>query len=108
MQVYHFCNNNYCALGLYVFGELLESDCIKELVNTEYAAHHKLLELFTYGTYSDYKSEYTLLYRSDLLTTLCLDNTELYPQLSMAQLIKLKHLTLITIAAKSRVCCSSC
>ena len=44
--------------GLYVFGELLESECLQNLSETEYAPHLKLLEIYTYGTYTDYKSEY--------------------------------------------------
>ena len=41
--------------GLYVFGELLELESIQALKGTEYAPVLRLLEVFTYGTYADYK-----------------------------------------------------
>lgn len=44
------------APGVYVFGELLETECVKELSTGPDANYVKLLELFAYGTYSDYKS----------------------------------------------------
>ena len=46
------------APGVYVFGELLETECIKQLAegSESDASYVKLLELFAYGTYSDYKS----------------------------------------------------
>lgn len=45
------------APGIYVFGELLEVECVKELSSTgqEGANYVKLLELFAYGTYGEYK-----------------------------------------------------
>jgi COP9 signalosome complex subunit 7 len=43
------------APGVYVFGELLETECVKDLVSGENASYVKLLELFAYGTYNDYK-----------------------------------------------------
>ena len=43
------------APGVYVFGELLETECVKELSSGENANYVKLLELFAYGTYKDYK-----------------------------------------------------
>ena len=42
------------APGVYVFGELLETDCVKELVSTPSANYVRLLEVFAYGTYTDY------------------------------------------------------
>ena len=39
-----------------MFGELLEMPNIKALVGTEHEPLVKLLEIFTYGTYADYKS----------------------------------------------------
>ena len=42
------------APGVYVFGELLETDCIKELVSTPSANYVRLLEVFAYGTFADY------------------------------------------------------
>ena len=43
------------APGVYVFGELLETDTVSELANGTNAGYLKLLEIFAYGTYSDYK-----------------------------------------------------
>ena len=45
------------APGVYVFGELLETDCVKELSLGTNANYVQLLELFAYGTYKDYKRE---------------------------------------------------
>lgn len=44
------------APGVYVFSELLESECVKELATGPDAKYIQLLELFAYGTYGDYKS----------------------------------------------------
>lgn len=99
----------YCT-GVYVFGELLECENIQALEETEYSSSLQLLKLFTYGTYSDYKRE---LYRLSLLYhviniinysfVLIIENTHALPQLSPTQLTKLKHLTVIALAAKNRV-----
>ena len=45
------------APGVYVFGELLETECVKDLasIGEEGARYVQLLELFAYGTYADYK-----------------------------------------------------
>ena len=44
------------APGVYVFGELLKTDCLKQLSEGTDAGYFKLLEIFAFGTYSDYKS----------------------------------------------------
>lgn len=44
------------ASGVYVFGELLETECVRELSEGPDASYARLLELFAYGTYGDYKS----------------------------------------------------
>ena len=61
------------APGVYVFGELLASDCVREIApDSEGVKYVQLLELFAYGTYSDYKCEllivtfYTLVFMSNL------------------------------------------
>ena len=43
------------APGVYVFGELLEADSVRELAGGANANYLQLLEIFAYGTYSDYK-----------------------------------------------------
>lgn len=72
------------APGVYVFGELLDSPNIQELANT-----HKVflntLNLFAYGTFKDY-----------------LANVQNFIELSPAQKKKLQHLTIVTLATKSK------
>ena len=43
--------------GVYVFGELLECECVEQISSGPYASSVRLLEIFAYGTYGDYKSE---------------------------------------------------
>ena len=45
------------APGVYVFGELLQTECVKDLAAGPDAGYVKLLELFAYGSFSDYKSK---------------------------------------------------
>ena len=46
------------ASGVYVFGELLETECVKDLAASESNSNYvTLLEIFAYGTYSDYNGE---------------------------------------------------
>ncbi len=44
------------APGVYVFKELLETDCMRQLAEGPEKNYVQLLELFAYGTYKDYKS----------------------------------------------------
>ena len=43
--------------GVYVFSELLECACMEEIRSGPHASSVKLLEIFAYNTYEDYKSE---------------------------------------------------
>nr|XP_026691136.1 COP9 signalosome complex subunit 7a-like [Ciona intestinalis] len=73
------------APGVYVFGELLELQCIQQLVNSEHNKHLKLLELFTYGTFQDYVNQaYGL------------------PPLTPLMKKKLHQLTVVALSAKSK------
>lgn len=45
------------APGVYVFSELLETECVKEVASGPHANYVRLLEIFAYGTYADYKSK---------------------------------------------------
>ena len=45
------------AGGVFVFGELLECECVQETRDGPHASSVKLLEIFAYGTYEDYKSK---------------------------------------------------
>lgn len=73
------------APGLYVFGELLDSDNIKEMKSGEHSKYYDLLELFAYGTYNDYNA-----------------STDQYPPLTSNQLTKLRHLTIVTLASNKK------
>ncbi|XP_073250042.1 COP9 signalosome complex subunit 7a-like isoform X2 [Porites lutea] len=73
------------APGVFVFGELLEMPSVKELENSENAAYWKLLNIFAFGTYGEYKA-----------------NSSSLPALTAQQLKKLRHLTIVSLAAKSK------
>jgi len=75
------------APAVFVFSELLELPNIQELGKSE--QHHKsfaLLQLFSYKTYQDY-----------------LQHKDLFPPLNSAQMIKLQHLTIVSLAADRRI-----
>ncbi|XP_050310946.1 COP9 signalosome complex subunit 7b isoform X2 [Anthonomus grandis grandis] len=72
------------APGVYVFGELLDSPNVADLLNT-HKIYLSTLNLFAYGTYKDY-----------------LANPQDFMQLSPAQKKKLQHLTIVTLATKSK------
>ncbi|KAJ3148998.1 COP9 signalosome complex subunit 7a [Geranomyces variabilis] len=74
------------APGVYVFSELLEAPSVRELLtHPTHAASARLLEIFAYGTYQDYKEHASTL-----------------PPLSDIQLQKLKHLSLVTLSGQNR------
>ncbi|KAJ3506258.1 hypothetical protein NLJ89_g6970 [Agrocybe chaxingu] len=75
------------APGVFVFSELLELPNIQELGKSE--QHQKflsLLQLFAFKTYQDY-----------------LQHKDVLPPLNQAQIIKLKHLTIVSLAAERRI-----
>lgn len=73
------------APNVYVFGELLDLPNVQELATGTHAPFLNLLNLFAYGTYREYKAE-----KANL------------PELSAAQLKKLRHLTVVFLATKSK------
>ncbi|OCF38141.1 hypothetical protein I316_00365 [Kwoniella heveanensis BCC8398] len=74
------------APGVHVFSELLDLPNIQELANDPtYESHHRLLRLFAFGTLADYET-----------------NSSSYPPLSPAHILKLKHLTLVSLALQHR------
>ncbi|XP_078524301.1 COP9 signalosome complex subunit 7b isoform X1 [Lissotriton helveticus] len=73
------------APGVYVFGDLLEIPCVQELAEGPNAAYLQLLNLFAYGTYKDYVA-----LKSSL------------PELSTVQKNKLRHLTIVSLAARMK------
>ncbi|KAG1871800.1 hypothetical protein DFJ58DRAFT_890462, partial [Suillus subalutaceus] len=75
------------AQGVFVFAELLELPNIQELANNEqHAPFFSLLQVFSYRTYKDY-----------------LANKDSLPQLNQAQIIKLKHLSIVSLATSRRI-----
>ncbi|MBN3299687.1 CSN7A protein, partial [Amia calva] len=68
--------------GLYVFSDILELPNVRELESGPHAPVYQLLNLFAYGTYSDYK-----------------ENAATLPELTPAQKNKLRHLSIISLAA---------
>ncbi|EME46255.1 hypothetical protein DOTSEDRAFT_51786 [Dothistroma septosporum NZE10] len=71
------------AANTYVFAELLQQPNIQALAgNEQYEASYKLLECFAWGTWETYKA------------------TSGLPQLSDAQALKLRQLSLLTIASQ--------
>ncbi|KZC14081.1 COP9 signalosome complex subunit 7 [Dufourea novaeangliae] len=71
--------------GVNVFGELLDMPNIKELENGPYVQYWNTLNLFAYGTYKEY-----------------LENKDKVLELTPIQKKKLQHLTIVTLATKSR------
>ncbi|XP_023020337.1 COP9 signalosome subunit 7 [Leptinotarsa decemlineata] len=71
--------------GVYVFGELLDMPNVVEMVNSADKKCLNTLELFAFGTYKDYLAN-----QSELL------------ELTPAQKKKLQHLTIVTLATKSK------
>ncbi|XP_076180622.1 COP9 signalosome subunit 7 isoform X2 [Ptiloglossa arizonensis] len=71
--------------GVNVFGELLDMPNIKELENGPYVQYWNTLNLFAYGTYKEY-----------------LGNKDKVLELTSTQKKKLQHLTIVTLATKSR------
>ncbi|KAL5611636.1 hypothetical protein BROUX41_000781 [Berkeleyomyces rouxiae] len=69
----------------FVFAELLETDSIKSLATSEKSAYHSVLKIFSYGTYQTYLAE-----QSNL------------PELNDAQRLKLRQLSLLTLAQDQR------
>nr|XP_024383950.1 COP9 signalosome complex subunit 7-like isoform X3 [Physcomitrium patens] len=70
---------------LFAFSELLASPHIAELKGTEHSASLDLLRLFAHGTWSDYKN-----------------NAQMLPTLDPQQELKLKQLTVMTLAETAK------
>ncbi|KAH0552754.1 COP9 signalosome complex subunit 7 [Cotesia glomerata] len=73
------------APGVNVFGELLDMPNIIELKNGPHSAYWNTLNLFAYGTYKEY-----------------LENKDNLLELTPTQKKKLQHLTIVTLAEKSK------
>ncbi|XVF79767.1 hypothetical protein PTKIN_Ptkin15bG0016100 [Pterospermum kingtungense] len=72
--------------SLFAFSEILAVPTVAELEGSENLVYLELLRLFAHGTWSDYKS-----------------NTGSLPQLVPDQVLKLKQLTVLTLAETNKV-----
>jgi COP9 signalosome complex subunit 7 len=74
--------------NVFVFGEILELEGVKQLEkgDDEAKQHFELLNIFAYGTYSNYKA-----------------NEAKLPKLTKQQLTKLKQLSIVSMAAENRI-----
>jgi len=73
--------------NLFFFGELFELEPVKRLKNSPTSSKwYHLLELFAYGTYRDYLAQ-----------------KEHLPELSPPQIKKLRQLTLVSLASKTKI-----
>jgi len=70
--------------GLYTYGEIFAHENARALKGTQNEEWYNSLELFAYGTYADYKA-----------------NASKYPKFEEKQLLKLKQLSVVTLAEKS-------
>jgi len=73
--------------NVFVFGEILEMEGVKQLANGDEEAkqHLELLQIFAYGSYGDYKVKESKL-----------------PKLTKQQITKLKQLSIVSLAADNR------
>ncbi|XP_021280915.1 COP9 signalosome complex subunit 7 isoform X1 [Herrania umbratica] len=72
--------------SLFAFSEILAVPCVAELEGTENSVYLDVLRLFAHGTWSDYKG-----------------NSGRLPQLVPDQVLKLKQLTVLTLAETNKV-----
>lgn len=72
--------------SLFAFSEILALPTVAELEGTENSVYLKVLQLFAHGTWSDYRS-----------------NCSSLPQLVPDQVLKLKQLTVLTLAETNKV-----
>mmetsp|Transcript_34671 Transcript_34671/g.58253 ORF Transcript_34671/g.58253 Transcript_34671/m.58253 type:complete len:255 (+) Transcript_34671:222-986(+) len=82
----HIISEATSAPNLFAFGELLDQPNLQELTGTEHAASYELLRLFAHGTWSDYK-----------------DAAGNLPALNAEQQLKLKQLTVVSLAETRKV-----
>jgi COP9 signalosome complex subunit 7 len=89
------------APGAYVFTELLQLPTVQGLKGTEAESWLTLLEIFSWGTYEEYKGmEPPASFTQDIpLTNYSMTANPGLPQLDAAQTLKLRQLTLLTLAS---------
>lgn len=76
-----------------------------QLETTEQKPYLDLLKLFAYGTYTEYKSEWSLPHGHTFLSLTCLRSArkDQLPELNPQQLTKLKQLTIVSLASTNKV-----
>jgi len=74
------------APNVYVFGELLDMENVKQLAETEDKKFLDLLKIFAYGTYAHYKAQITQ-----------------FPQLTPPQIKKLRQLSIVSLSAENKL-----
>ncbi|CAN1174718.1 COP9 signalosome complex subunit 7 [Linum perenne] len=72
--------------SVFSFSEILAVPNFDQLQGTEHSTYIDLLKVFAYGTWRDYKAKSSVL-----------------PQLTPSQIIKLKQLTVLTLAGRNKV-----
>lgn len=70
--------------SVFAFGELWDLPNVQELANGDFAGYYHLLNIFTYGTLADFKGQSNL------------------PAVSPEQQMKLKQLTMLTLASNEK------
>ena len=93
------------AQGTYIFTELLQTAAIQSLRSPdtppESAAYLTLLEVFSYGTYEEYKSELCATSLQLGLILMKCKGTPNLPTLTPVQETKLRQLTILSLASSS-------
>lgn len=90
--------------NVFLFGQLLEMPNIAALENTEFQPSCRLLQIFAFGTYHDYERTrpYKCSYHSNSICSIQGQRQEL-PQLTPAQELKLRKLSVVSLAQHNKV-----
>lgn len=103
--------------GIYVFGELLDQPSIQDvsyrgrLITDDSSQTHHMLIISLYCNYSPLVLWRITMVSNPLPRVFHADNlasSDSVPTLNDTQLLKLKHLTLVSLALRNRVCHASC
>jgi hypothetical protein len=74
-----------------------------QLEGTENKGHFELLKIFAYGTYPTYKGIFFVLDLIPCHSLSCTENAATLPPLSPQMATKLRQLTIVSLAADSKV-----
>ncbi|GJZ97437.1 hypothetical protein Tco_0669890 [Tanacetum coccineum] len=92
--------------SLFAFSEILSLPNVTQLQGTAHSRYIDLLQMFAYGTWSEYKKSIRYETSSDGMVFLCLwhvGNASNLPPLAPDQILKLKQLTVLTLAETNKV-----